>query len=200
MQAQVGAMASFALLVAWLSDFFLTPALCCRLKIATLWDVLTLDLGRTPQDSILLFKGLTNFQARVIARMANIMVVKSGERLIEVGESGKDMYTVIDGKLQASIDSDRGKISLDTLVRGDTFGEAGLFFATRTANVDVLEDARLVCITRENLDTLKRRYPGIAAQMFSNLNEILSTRLVHATERLKIKNQLESLKTRTFST
>ena len=39
MQAQVGAMASFSLLVAWLSDFFLTPALCSRMKVATLWDV-----------------------------------------------------------------------------------------------------------------------------------------------------------------
>lgn len=185
MQAQVGGMASFALLVAWLSDFFLTPALCSRLKIATLWDVLTLDLGRRPQDSILLFKGLSNFQARVVARMASIRLVKSGERLIEVGQSGKEMYTVVDGKLQASIEGDSGRINLDALIRGDTFGEAGLFFATRTANVDVLEDARLVCITRENLETLKRRYPGIAAQLFSNLNEILSTRLVHATDRLK---------------
>ena len=185
MQAQVGGMASFALLVAWLSDFFLTPALCSRLKIATLWDILTLDLGRRPQDSILLFKGLSNFQARVVARMATIRLVKSGERLIEVGQSGKQMYTVIDGKLQASIEGDSGRINLDALVRGDTFGEAGLFFAARTANVDVLEDARLVCITRENLETLKHRYPGIAAQLFSNLNEILSTRLVHATDRLK---------------
>ncbi|MDH5613363.1 MAG: MMPL family transporter, partial [Gammaproteobacteria bacterium] len=32
MQVQVGAMSSFALLIAWLSDFFLTPALCSRLR------------------------------------------------------------------------------------------------------------------------------------------------------------------------
>ena len=185
MQAQVGGMASFALLVAWLSDLFLTPALCSRLRIATLWDVLTIDLGRRPQDTIPLFKGLSNFQARIVARMANIVEVKCGERLIEVGQPGEEMYTVVDGRLQASIEGDDGRINLDELVRGDTFGEAGLFFATRTANVDVVEDARLICITRENLEVLKRRYPRNAAQLFSNLNEILSTRLVHATGRLK---------------
>jgi predicted RND superfamily exporter protein len=185
MQAQVGAMASFALIVAWLSDFFLTPALCSRLRIATLWDVLTVDLGARPQDTIPLFKGLTNFQARIVARMASIKEVKCCDRLIEVGQPGVEMYTVIDGKLQASIEGDEGTINLDAMVRGDTFGEAGLFFATRTANVDVVEDARLIRITRENLDMLKRRYPKIAAQLFSNLNEILSTRLVHATDRLK---------------
>jgi predicted RND superfamily exporter protein len=185
MQAQVGALASFALVVAWLSDFFLTPALCSRLKIATLWDVLTLDLGARPQDTIPLFKGLSNFQARIVARMARIREARRGERVIEVGQPGEEMYTVIDGKLQASIERGKGRINLDSHSRGDTFGEAGLFFHTRTASVDVVEDARLICITRENLETLRRRYPRIAARVFSNLNEILSTRLVHATDRLK---------------
>ena len=185
MQAQVGGMASFALFVAWLSDIFLTPALCSRLRIATLWDVVTLDLGERPQDTIPLFKGLSNFQARIVARMASIMEVEKGVRLIEVGQPGVEMYTVIDGSLQASIEGDSGRIELDTLTRGDTFGEVGLFFATRTANVDVVENARLIRITLENLEILKRRYPRIAAQLFSNLNEILSTRLVNSTDRLK---------------
>jgi len=185
MQAQVGAMASFALAVAWLSDIFLTPALCSKLKIATLWDVLTLDLGARPQDTIPLFKGLSAFQARIVARMASIRETGRGERIIEIGKPGEEMFTVVDGRLQASIEGKNGIIPLDTLTRGDTFGEAGLFFATRTANVDVVEDARLIRITRENLETLRRRYPRIAARVSSNLNEILSSRLVRATDRLK---------------
>lgn len=168
-----------------MSDFFLTPALCSRLRIATLWDVLTLDLGKKPQDTIPLFKGLSNFQARIVARMASIIKVNSGERLIEVGQPGMEMYSVIDGKCRASIEGESGRINLDELVRGDTFGEAGLFFAALTANVDVVDDARLISITRENLKTLQRRYPRIAAQLFHNLNEILSTRLAHTTGRLK---------------
>ena len=185
MQAQVGAMASFALAVAWLSDLFLTPALCSKLKIATLWDVLTLDLGAKPQDAIPLFKGLSGFQSRIVARMASIRQVGRGERIIEIGQPGEEMFTVVDGKLQASIEGKNGRIELDAHGRGDTFGEAGLFYAKRTANVDVVEDARLIRITRENLETLRRRYPRIAARVFSNLNEILSKRLVNATERLR---------------
>ena len=184
MQAQVGAMASFALLVAWLSDFFLTPALCSRMKIATLWDVLTLDLGKRPQDTIPLFKGLSSFQARMVVRMATVKKVKAGERLIEFGQAGKEMYTVIDGQLQVSIEHDGKKIDLESLSRGHTFGEAGLFFATRTADVDVIEDSRLVSITLDNLEILKRRYPRVAAQLFYNLNEILSTRLAHTNKKL----------------
>jgi predicted RND superfamily exporter protein len=185
MQAQVGGMASFALLVAWLSDLFLTPALCSKLRIATLWDVLTLDLGKRPQDTIPIFKGLSNFQARIVTRMAEIRQVDSGERFIKVSQPGEEMYTVIDGKLQVTIEGEDGEINLEVLGRGDTFGEVGLFLHARTANVDVIEDARLIRITRDNLEILKHRYPRIAAQLFSNINGILSMRLVHATDRLK---------------
>ena len=94
------------------------------------------------------------------------------------------MYTVIDGQLQVSIEHDGKKIDLENLRRGHTFGEAGLFFATRTADVDVIEDSRLVSITLDNLEILKRRYPRVAAQLFYNLNEILSTRLAHTNEKL----------------
>jgi hypothetical protein len=184
MQAQVGAMACFALAFAWLSDFFITPALCSNLKIATIWDALTLDLGKSPQKTIPLFKDLSNFQARIVARMASIRSVSAGERLIEIGQPGFEMYAVIDGKLQASIEGKSGRIALDAHTRGDVVGEAGLFFARRTANVDAVEDSRLLSITQRDLETLRRRYPRIAARVFRNLNEILATRLVHATDRL----------------
>ncbi|MGB5305159.1 MAG: MMPL family transporter, partial [Gammaproteobacteria bacterium] len=73
MQVQVGIMASYALAVAWLSDFVLTPALCSSVRITTLWDVLTLDLGENPQESIPLLKGLRKSQARIVAIMARIV-------------------------------------------------------------------------------------------------------------------------------
>jgi predicted RND superfamily exporter protein len=184
MQAQVGAMACFALAFAWLTDFFLTPALCSNLRIATIWDALTLDLGKKPQDTIPLFKCLSNFQARIVARMASIRSVSAGERIIEVGQPGIEMYAVIDGRLQASIQGRSSKIDLDSHARGDIVGEAGLFFARRTANVDAVEDSRLLRITQQDLETLRRRYPRIAARVFRNLNEILATRLVNATQRL----------------
>jgi len=184
MQAQVGAMACFALAFAWLTDFLLTPALCSNLRIATIWDALTLDLGEKPQDTIPLFKDLSNFQARIVARMASIRVVSAGERIIKVGQPGIEMYAVIDGKLQASIEGKSGRVDLDSHTRGDIVGEAGLFYAKRTANVDAVEDTRLLRITQQDLETLRRRYPRIAARVFRNLNEILATRLVHATRRL----------------
>jgi len=185
MQEQVGLMACFTLAFAWLADITLTPALCSNLRIATIWDALTLDLGNRPQETIPLFKGLTNFQARIVVRMARIREVAAGERIIEAGQPGTELYAVIDGKLQASIESRDGRVNLDSHSRGDIVGEAGLFHARRTANVDIIEDARLLCISQNDLNILRRRYPRIAAKVFHNLNEILTRRLVNATERLR---------------
>ena len=184
MQAHVGLMASYALAIAWLSDFFLTPALCASVRFTTLWDALTLDLGDNPQESIPLLNGLKTSQARIVALMAKVIKVPKGKRIINDGDEAGEMYVVIDGKLKTSITGDDGRIELATHERGDVVGEAGLFFEKRTANVDVDEDSRLLCLTQENLDRLSRRYPYIATKVFRNLNKILATRLFTTTHRL----------------
>ena len=184
MQVQVGIMAAYALAVAWLSDFLLTPALCASVRITTLWDVLTLDLGENPQQSIPLLHGLRKSQARIVAIMSRVIEVPAGRRIITDGETGKEMYVVIDGKLRTTIAGEHGPVELATHSRGDVVGEAGLFFETRTANVDTVEDSRLLRITQENLDRLSRRYPYIATKVFRNLNKVLATRLFTTTHRL----------------
>jgi len=184
MQAQVGIMASYSLAIAWLCDFMLTPALCATIRFTTLWDVLTLDLGHNPQESIPLLKGLRTSQARIVALMAKVIDVPSGKRIIHDGEDGQEMYVVLEGKLSASIAGKDGPVNIASLSRGDVVGEAGLFYEKRSANVDVIEDCRLLCLNQGNLDRLSRRYPYIATKVFRNLNGILATRLFTTTHRL----------------
>jgi predicted RND superfamily exporter protein len=184
MQAQVGIMASYALAIAWLCDFMLTPALCATVRFTTLWDALTLDLGKNPQESIPLLKGLRASQARIVALMAKVISVPQGKRLIQDGEDGNEMYVVIDGRLRASIAGRDGPVNVASYGRGDVVGEAGLFYEKRSADVDVTEDCRLLCLTQSNLDRLSRRYPYIANKVFRNLNRILATRLFTTTHRL----------------
>jgi len=184
MQFHVGLMASYALAIAWFSDFLLTPALCASIRFTTLWDALTLDLGENPQESIPLLKGLRASQARIVALMARITRVPAGKRLISAGDSASEMYVVIEGQLRTSIEGEDGRIELATHNRGDVVGEAGLFYEKRTADVDVVEDARLLCLTQSNLDRLSRRYPYIATKVFKNLNKVLATRLYNTTHKL----------------
>jgi hypothetical protein len=184
MQVDVGIMASLSLAFAWLADFILTPALCTRVRFVTLWDALSLDLGSRPQDTIGLFKGLTTFQARVFARMASITHVPAGTRIIRYGDIGSEVFAVIDGKVQVWIEGHTGRVELGSYGRGHVIGEAGLYGQKRTANVDVVEDAQLLRVTRRSLERLRVRYPRIAAKVLRNLNEVLAQRLGSATARL----------------
>ena len=117
----------------------------------------------------------------IFAQMATLKSLPAGQRLIQYGETGEELYTIIDGKLMASIDGNDGPIELGVFGRGELIGEAGLYFGRRTANVDIVEDARLLCVTQHNLERLQRRYPRILAKVMRNLNEVLAQRLDKAT-------------------
>jgi hypothetical protein len=184
MQADVGIMACFALAFAWLADFILTPALCARTRFVTLGDILSQDLGSKPQESMRLFKGLSGLETRIFAQMACIRDIPAGQRLITCGETGQEMYAIISGRLSASIEGSGGKVELGSFGRGDLIGEAGLYYGRRTADVDVAEEARLVCVNQQALERMQRRYPRILAKVMRNLNEVLAQRLDKATTRL----------------
>jgi len=93
---------------------------------------------------------------------------------------------IVDGELEISIDTEEGRRVLNTCGRGEVIGEVGFFHhdATRSANVDVTKDARLLRLTENNMRRLSRRYPQTAARVFRNLGEVLAERLTTSTERL----------------
>jgi CRP-like cAMP-binding protein len=181
---EFGALASFTLMVAWVVDVTVTPALAARLRIVSLWDVLTLDMGEDPEQAIGIFHGLSKTQARIAALATSIRSFPEGHRIITEGEEAKEMFVVIDGTLEASIPGSDGPVTLRQHERGDVIGEVGLFHGRRTANVDALTDVRLVRLTPENLDRLRRRHPRIQAQILMNLGNILAERLATLTQRM----------------
>jgi predicted RND superfamily exporter protein len=179
-QVQFGALASFTLLVAWLVDVTLTPALSSQLRIVSLWDILSLDLGRDPARSIPLFSGLRNSQARIVALMTSIRHYTKGQSIMKTGESGDDMYVVLDGELAVCLRADEGLKEVARLERGDAVGEVALFSGTRSADVMARSDVRLLRFTKDDLMRLRRRYPRIGAQVLENLSEILAERVMEA--------------------
>jgi predicted RND superfamily exporter protein/CRP-like cAMP-binding protein len=182
-QGELGNLAAFALAFAWTTDFFLTPALCARLRIATLWDVLRVDLGHEPERSLSLLRGLRASQARIVAALARVVELRAGERLFHAGEPGGAAYVVIDGRLRTAIASTDGELEIATHARGATLGEAGLFEGRRTAQVDALTDSRLLRLSSQAVEDLGRRYPRIATVLLRNLNETLAAHASRVTHR-----------------
>jgi predicted RND superfamily exporter protein len=184
-QAEFGNLAGITLFFAWLTDVIFTPAICSRVKIVTLWDALSLDLGQDPQKAIPLFHGFSKWQARIVALMTQIVERKQGERLLQTGQKSDGMYLTIEGQLQSSIERDGALVPLNRHGRGDVLGEVGLFRGERTANVDCETDCRLLRFDQENLSRLQRRYPRTAAKLMRNLSEVLADRLKAATARVR---------------
>jgi predicted RND superfamily exporter protein len=176
-QAQLGAMAAFALGFAWLTDMLLTPALAAGLRVVTLWDLLALDLGPEPHRAIALFHGLRPGQARLVALLAGLVEVRAGERLFARGAPGDAVYAVVSGRLAVSREEAGGRVRLAELARGDVVGEIGLLGATRSADVDALEDARLLRVSQDALDRLARRSPRMAGVLRRTLSGLAAARL-----------------------
>ena len=187
LQSQVvfGVLAAFTLAVAWVMDITLTPALGSYMRIVTLWDLLRLDLGKSPQHTIPLMAGLTLREARVFALLSRMEKHPAHARVIKEGDWARDMYVIVDGELQAWVDRDGDRRTLSTMGRGAVLGEAGFFGQRRTANVDAMTEARLLRFGSEELERLRRRYPRIAATVFRNLNRIQAERLARTTAMLQ---------------
>jgi len=183
-QSEFGMLAAITLAFAWLTDVVFTPAICSRVKIVTLWDALTLDLGQDPHKAIPVFHGFSKWQARVVALMTEIVEMKKGQRLMQTGQKSDGMYVTIEGQLQSSIERDGAIVLLNRHGRGDVLGEVGLFRGERTANVDCETDCRLLRFDQQNLKRLQRRYPRAAAKLMRNLAEVLADRLKAATARV----------------
>ena len=183
-QVQFGLLAAFTLFLSWVSDITLTPALASMVRIVTLWDILRLDLGQSPQHTIPLLSGLSLRQARTFALLSNLEKLPAGSRVITEGDYAREMFVIVDGQMEAWVPRNDERKSLSTMGRGAVIGEAGYFGQRRTANVDTLSDVRLLRFSSQDLESLRLRHPRIAATIFRNLNRIQAERIARVTAML----------------
>jgi len=120
------------------------PALSARLRVVTLWEVLSVDLGARPELSIPLFAGLSARQARIAALMGRIETYAAGAHITRTGDPGDVMWVVIDGELSVSLAHDGGKRLLRHLSRGALIGEIALFQHQRTADIEAVGAVRML--------------------------------------------------------
>ena len=181
----LGVTATSALGVAWLCAFVLAPALCAELHVVTLWDTLSLDLGQAPQRSIPLLRDLTTAQCRIVAQHGTQRRAPAGQPLLRSGDEGREMFLVIDGALEASIETQAGRQVLNRFTRGDLVGEVGYYTRKHSAELEIVEPARLLRLTERGLARLERRAPRISAVLYRNLARILAARVAETTARIR---------------
>ena len=173
-----GFLTALTVAAAFVNDLVLLPALLATTRIITLWDLLYLKLGKDPHKTIGLFEGLRPSQAKIVTLMGELKAFSQGQHIVRQGEIGTEMYVLINGTADVILNSSDHPRHLNTLGRGDVFGEMGLIrHHERTADVIALEDVEVLAVNERFLTRIKRRYPRIASEIFFNISKILSDRL-----------------------
>lgn len=125
--------------------------------------------------SVPLFASLDDQTATALRRLLTFKDVPSGAQLFHKGDTGDAMYLVESGRVRISItDNDGHELTLAENAQGDFFGEMALIDGRqRSADAQVVEDARLAILARQDFLSFVRSSPDMALEMLAALTDRL---------------------------
>ena len=143
---------------------------------AEFWALLGDRMNVNPLEAIPLFHGLSQDEAGLVMKAGTILPIRSGDRLLTAGESGREFYLVLKGMLGVTLGGLSKPVSL--LGPGEIVGEmAFLADAPRSANVEVFRDGEVMVLSEDAFLKLAAQHPGLASKVSLNLARILGDRL-----------------------
>ena len=118
--------------------------------------------------AIPLFSSLNDDDLKLVAMFVSEVSVSKGKHLVDEGDYSYEFFMIQDGKAEVS----RGGEKIAELGPGDFFGEIGLL-EKRTRNASVVAETpmRLITLSHWDLNRLRKRYPEVADQLRSVIEE-----------------------------
>ncbi len=117
-----------------------------------------------------LFEGLSDRQLQQIARLADEVDVPAGKTLMRAGDTGREMFVIVDGQVVVRTARGRGT----KLGKGSFFGEMSLLDGgPRSATVEAVTPARLLVVGQREFYELLAEAPAIAKRLMRTLSERL---------------------------
>ena len=103
-----------------------------------------------------LFSGLSEPDRKIILDQSQRRQVRKRQVIVHQGDSGRDMYIIVSGRLRVSALSDEGKeISFVVLGENEYFGELSLLDGRkRSATVTAVADSELLVLTHQQYQNL----------------------------------------------
>jgi CRP/FNR family cyclic AMP-dependent transcriptional regulator len=124
-------------------------------------------LGRCP-----FFAGLSRGELIALAKATEDMEVEAGKTLTREGESGREFFVIVEGRVAVTKDGDE----IRTLGPGDFFGEIALLEdRPRTATVTAQSPLRFFVLTRQSFRSLLAHQPELEEKVNAALQERLGT-------------------------
>ena len=111
-----------------------------------------------------------------VASRARRQRFRSGERLVSELEAGADVYVVVEGEVEVSVDGGRGDPQRLTMLHaGGAIGEmSSLTGELRSASATARTDVEVLVIGDSDFDRLRARRPEVAVSLVRTLAERLA--------------------------
>lgn len=124
------------------------------------------------------FRGVSSHQIELLAEDLELSYLAAEERLLIRSGQNDDFYIIFSGSVELSRKQNKREIDVETLIKGDHFGEFVLL-GTREYNIAAiaLEDTVLLRLDRQTFNRLLDDHPDIRKFLLAS---IASRRLVHA--------------------
>ena len=125
--------------------------------------------------SVPLFASLDDAAATELRSLLSDKIVPRNTRLFRQGDTGDAMYLIESGRVRISIqDDEKQELTLAELAQGDFFGEMSIIDGRkRSADAQVIDDARLAILSRNAFLAFVRTNPDVALKMLSALTDRL---------------------------
>jgi CPA1 family monovalent cation:H+ antiporter len=115
-----------------------------------------------------LFEGVEDEMLLEVARVVRPMAFLPGTEIIREGEFGDSMYFLMDGLVEVL----SGGLVLETLSRGDIFGEMALVTGNpRAATVRAVEHCGVLRMSIKDFRSLRAFYPQFNAALHALVNQ-----------------------------
>lgn len=174
-----GVLGALVMILALFSTFIILPLLLSYTRLITIWDMLALNFQLKLLKNSLIFRDMRGYQIKKAILSGRVMELHANQIVVDQGQTGKEMYVVLDGTARVSRKDELGAIStLGQLGPGDLFGETALLSdCERTARVTANDELKLLVIKWSGILQLSRHHAAIAMKLFRNISMILSQRL-----------------------
>ncbi len=144
--------------------------------------MLLVEKERAPLErfrEIGLFGGLSDEILETFVANLPVMEVPAGETVFKEGESGRELFVLLDGEVEILRHSKRGhETRVAMLGPGDWFGEMSVLdVLPRSATTRAVSPSRLLRFTAHDLDALYRRDLRAYSLLVLNIAREMSRRL-----------------------
>ena|ERR1700677_466626 len=135
------------------------------------------DIGSKLQG-MNLFTEFTPDEMQAFLELIDPLTVKAGDTIVKQDEHGDCMFILIEGKASVIHRKEGKQFELATLCAGDFFGELALVDeGPRSADVEAIEDCKLLQISQSVIRALAGVYPSAAFKLLVAVGRVLVARL-----------------------